>query len=128
METMHRPHRIVVVDDSADLRTMLALRLAKRSQVVVGMAGDGLEAIDVVRRAAPSLVIMDLDMPRMDGIEAGRLLRERHPDLLLVALTAHGEEASRAAAIEAGFDAYVVKGGPLQELDATLDSLPARAA
>jgi DNA-binding NarL/FixJ family response regulator len=76
--------RIVLVDDQPLVRNGIASLLRSRGHDVVGEAGDGQEAIEIVRRTAPDLVLMDLRMPVLDGLSATRLLRTEHPDLKIV--------------------------------------------
>jgi CheY-like chemotaxis protein len=99
---------ILVVDDFDDTRLMMRLWLQKRGYQVVE-ASDGLEALEVARRESPDLIIMDIEMPAMDGLAATRQLRmeEKLRDVPVVAVSAYGEEHWRDRAIEAGCNEYV---------------------
>lgn len=99
---------ILVVDDFDDTRLMMRLWLERRGYRVIE-AADGLEALEVARREAPDLVIMDIEMPEMDGLAATRRIRQEEHlrDVPVVAVSAYGEEHWRDRAIEAGCNEYV---------------------
>lgn len=81
--------RVLVVDDDPDYRTMLRMQLELRHQLeVVGEAGDGSEALELLGTTTPDVMVLDLMMPGMDGYETIIHLRERHPDLPVVAYSA----------------------------------------
>jgi signal transduction histidine kinase len=111
------PVRIVVVDDAAEVRQSLAGALGQLSGIeIVGLAGDGLEAIELVEREQPNVVIMDLRMPRMDGIQATRLIAGRHSDTAVLVLSAYGDESLVIEALMAGARGYLLKGTRATEL------------
>ena len=94
--------RILIVDDYADIRTALRRRLTAENWEVCGEVCDGLEAIEAARRLAPDLIVMDLCMPGMMGLEAARKIREEFPAMLIMLMTtpdADLEEAARSAGI-----------------------------
>ena len=94
--------RILIVDDYAELRTALRRRLTAENWEVCGEVGDGLQAIEAARRLAPDLIVMDLWMPGMTGLEAARKIREEFPAMLIMLMTtpdADIEEAARSAGI-----------------------------
>jgi DNA-binding NarL/FixJ family response regulator len=102
--------RVVLVDDHAVLRTGLGQLLSGAGDIeVVGTAADGIEAVDVVQAARPDVVLMDLQMPRMDGVSATRLIRERVPDAQVVVLTSYSDSARIVAALDAGAVGYLLK-------------------
>jgi two-component system, NarL family, response regulator LiaR len=105
------PHlRIVVVDDHKMVRNGLRTFLLVHDDLeLVGEAADGQEALAVVARMRPDVVLMDLQMPRMDGIAATRALLARDPALCVVALTSFKEEALIMQALEAGMRGYLLK-------------------
>jgi YesN/AraC family two-component response regulator len=99
---------LIVDDDKASregLRELIELRPDIR---VVGEAIDGEEAIDLVDALRPDLVVMDVQMPKMDGLEATRRIKQRLPDIRVILLTMYREY--RAAAERSGADAFLVKG------------------
>jgi DNA-binding NarL/FixJ family response regulator len=102
--------RIVVVDDHAIMRDGLCAILGNEPDLeVVGVADNGKGAIDEAGRHAPDLVVIDLSMPRTDGAQAIRVIKSRYPDIGVVVLTYHKEEAHIHSALDAGADAYVLK-------------------
>lgn len=111
------PVRVLLVDDHAVVRQGLRLFLGLDSGIeVVGEAANGEEALAEAARLSPDVVVMDLMMPVMDGIQATRLLRRAHPDTEVIALTSTLEEHKVNGAIEAGAVSYMLK-------DASSDTL-----
>jgi AmiR/NasT family two-component response regulator len=106
--------RIVVADDESIIRMDLREMLGGLGYLVVGEAGDGVTAVNVAREVRPDLVIMDIKMPEMDGIEAARILTEERIAPVLL-LTAFSEQELVRRAGEAGVVGYVVK--PFGETD-----------
>jgi DNA-binding NarL/FixJ family response regulator len=102
--------RLLIVDDHAVVREGLRLLFATVSGIeVVGMAPDGAVAVEQTRVLAPDVVLMDLGMPKVDGIEATRRIVARHPDVKVVVLTSYTDEERIVAALEAGALGYVLK-------------------
>ena len=83
---------------------------------VVGEAADGLEAVDVVTRLRPDVVLMDVRMPRCDGIEASRSVLAAVPEVAVVVLTTFDEDASLAEALRAGVSGFLLKTAPPEQL------------
>ncbi|GBF05107.1 LuxR family transcriptional regulator [Deinococcus aerius] len=111
------PVRVLLVDDHAVVRQGLRLFLGLDPQIeVVGEAANGEEALAEADRLSPDVVVMDLMMPVMDGIQATRLLRRSHPDIEVIALTSTLEEHKVNGAIDAGAMGYMLK-------DASSDTL-----
>ena len=107
----HDPVRVVVVDDASQVRQSLASALGQLSGIdIVGLAGDGLEAVEMVEREQPNVVVMDLRMPRMDGIQATRIVAARQPDTAVLVLSAYGDESLVIEALMAGARGYLLKG------------------
>ena len=102
--------RILLVDDEEDILEILSYNLSQEGYKVF-TAGDGLEAIKQAEKHKPHLIIMDVMMPKMDGIEACEELRKNHVfnDTIIMFLTARAEDYSYVAAFEAGADDYVPK-------------------
>lgn len=102
---------ILVVDDSATMRRMIIAALRDMSDVAFVQAGSGLEAIERLAVAPVDLVVLDLNMPDVHGLEVLRFVRahERFHDLPVVVLTTRGDEESRAAAMSAGATRYLTK-------------------
>jgi DNA-binding NarL/FixJ family response regulator len=104
------PVRIVIADDQALFREGLRTLLSTRADMdVVGEAANGEEAVALVERLAPAVVLMDLRMPVMDGIEATARIRERFPSIPVLALTTFDDDASLFGALRAGAAGYLLK-------------------
>ena len=101
--------RVVVVDDQELVRSGFRLILERAGLQVVGEARDGLEAIAVVRELTPDVVLMDVRMPRLDGIEATRRLVAELPDLRVLALTTFDLDEYVYAAVRAGASGFLLK-------------------
>jgi len=106
--------RVVVADDESIVRMDLREMLESLGYLVVGEAGDGESAVHLARELKPNIVIMDIKMPGMDGIEAGRILTEERISPVLL-LTAYSQHDLVERAKEAGVMAYIVK--PFHEAD-----------
>ena len=109
--------KVLVVDDSEDARFLLRKRLEQKRQFeIVGEAADGEEAVSRVGELQPDLVIMDVQMPGVGGVEATRRIREKFPTTAVLAYSAFGDEAQMRAMREAGAVGYVMKDAPAEEL------------
>lgn len=107
---MNERTRIVLADDHTIIREGLTSLLSSELDFeVVGGAADGREAIECVERLTPDIVLMDLSMPRMDGMEAIRQIKSRCPDTKVLVLTVHKNEEYIRATFQAGADGYVLK-------------------
>lgn len=114
---MSAPIRLLLVDDHPVVRTGLEGMLAGEDDLeVVGQAGDGREAVDLVAELAPDVVLMDLRMPRLDGVAAIERIRERHPGVRVLVLTTYDTDADIVRAIAAGATGYLLKDAPRDEL------------
>jgi DNA-binding NarL/FixJ family response regulator len=109
--------RVALADDHPMYRFGLRAVLEASSEVeVVGEAGDGAELLAVVDRHAPDVVLTDLSMPRMTGVAAVAELSRRHPQLGVLVLTMHEDDASVFAALRAGARGYLLKGAGREEI------------
>ncbi|KRB78035.1 hypothetical protein ASE01_07650 [Nocardioides sp. Root190] len=109
--------RVVVVDDHQIVRDGLVSLLTALDGIdVVGSAADGREALHVVEQATPDLVVMDIQMPHLDGIEATRFLTGRNPSLRVVMLTMNEDDDTVLSAIRAGACGYLLKGAGAEEV------------
>lgn len=114
---MQKKLSIVLADDHTILREGLrALLTADSSFEIVGEARDGREAVRCIEKLGPDLLLMDLSMPRMSGMDAIREIKKRYPETKIIALTVHKTEEYLLTTLQAGADAYVLK-------DATHDEL-----
>jgi DNA-binding NarL/FixJ family response regulator len=115
--------RLLLVDDHKLLRQGLRRAVEEAGFHVVGEAGDGEEAVRLAIRLRPDLVLMDVTMPVMDGIEATRRLRHSAPEARVVILTMHGEEETIALALRAGAVAYLLKDCSTDQVAETLHAV-----
>ncbi|MFD1546557.1 response regulator transcription factor [Nonomuraea guangzhouensis] len=108
---------VVVVDDQAVVREGLVLLLGLLPGIeVVGSAGDGEAALRLVAERQPDVALMDLRMPRMDGVEATRRIRAEHPDTQVVVLTTYSDDESVFAALRAGARGFLTKSADSDEI------------
>jgi DNA-binding NarL/FixJ family response regulator len=104
--------RLLVVDDHDMLREALVELLVQAGFGVVGEAADGVDAVALAKQLEPDVVLMDLRMPVLGGLDATRLIKDAHPATQVVLLTAFESPVLQQQAEEAGCFAYLVKGGP----------------
>ena len=109
--------RILLADDHAIFRKGLREIIDKQSDMtVVGEAEDGVEAVSKAEELAPDIILMDLKMPRLDGIGATRLITERDPEAKIIILTMYLEDEYVSEAIKAGVRGYVLKDAGLEKM------------
>ena len=124
---MTQKKRILVVDDEPNIREVLELYL-RRDGYAVEVAADGEAALAAIERAMPDLIVLDLMMPVVDGIELTRALRQSELDIPIIMLTAKGEEADRIRGLELGADDYVTKPFSPKEVVARVKAVLRRAS
>jgi two-component system invasion response regulator UvrY len=113
----HHPIRVVIVDDHRLFAESIALTLETDQNIrVVGFAEDGVEAVDLARRLRPDIVLMDLQMPRLNGVEATRRIRRIYPDMKIVAMSGAAPDDMVDLAYEAGAVCFVSKDRAVSEL------------
>lgn len=116
--------KLVIAEDHTILREGLKALLSTHPGIeIVGEAEDGREAIRLVEKLDPDLVMMDLSMPRMDGMEAIREIKRRWPKKKVLALTAHRTEEYILTTLKAGADGYLLKDSTYQEMMTAVDSV-----
>ena len=121
--------RILLVDDHEIVRKGLRLLVDKEEGCeAVGEAGDGIEAIERTEELLPDVILMDVSMPRMNGVEATREIHRRHPEIPIIALSFHEETEMAEEMRQAGAVAYLQKGGDAEQLFSTIRSVCGKPA
>jgi DNA-binding NarL/FixJ family response regulator len=101
---------VLIVDDNAQLRALMREIVAEASDLqVVGEAADGAEAMQLVQALRPAIVLLDLIMPQVNGLEVLRWIKVEHPETKVIIVTVHDEDAYRQAAEASGADAFLLK-------------------
>jgi DNA-binding NarL/FixJ family response regulator len=120
------PIRVLIADDQRVVREGLSMLIGLINDVeVVGTASDGLEAIELVRSARPDVVLMDLRMPRMDGAQATRQIRDAFADTQVLVLTTYADDESLFPALQAGARGYLTKDASAEEIEQAIRALAA---
>ena len=115
--------RTLLVDDHALFRDGVATLLLAWGHEEVGQASDGAEAVDLVDETSPDVVLMDVRMPNVSGLEATARIKERHPEVAIVMLTVSEEEADLFRAIKAGAQGYLLKNLEAPQLRSMLEGV-----
>ena len=116
--------RIVLAEDHTILREGLrALLTADPDFEIIGEAADGRQAVRLVEKQIPDLILMDLSMPRMTGMDAIREIKKRYPQTKIIALTVHKTEEYLLTTLQAGADGYVLKDATHDELTMAIESV-----
>ena len=115
--------RILIVEDDPLMQLGLEQALADYSEFeIVGQAEDGYLGVQAALKLKPDLVVMDIGLPRLDGIAATKQIKEAMPEVRVVILTSHTLETEVVAALSSGADAYCIKGASLERLLAAIDA------
>ncbi len=118
---MPKPIRVLLVDDHTVVRSGLGAVLAASDDMsLVGEAGDGEEAVQQCARLCPDVVLMDLLMPKMDGVAATKVIHERWPQVRIIALTSFKEKEYVEGVLKAGATGYLLKNVSADELVAAI--------
>ncbi len=121
---MNAKQRIVIAEDHTILREGLRALLSVNPELdIVGEARDGQEAIRSVEKFKPHLILMDLSMPRMNGMDAIKEIKKRSPETKILVLTVHKNEEYILATLQAGADGYVLKDSTHSELEMAIKSV-----
>jgi len=116
--------RLLIVDDHEIFRRGLRALLEPSSEwQICGEAVDGLDAVEQCKSLKPDFVVLDVSMPRLNGLEAARLIRRENPESIIVIITQHDSPQIRSAALEAGARAFVTKSAVGSELVSVLRNL-----
>ena len=134
MQSDTRSHRVLIVDDAPAVREALMWLLENESDLeVVGEAADGREALERANELDPDVVILDIELPHMDGYEVTRSLKQMPEPPLVFLLSVHGDSLSRKRGAEAGSDGFIEKGADWPQLvarvrQALVDRAPDKSA
>jgi two-component system, NarL family, response regulator LiaR len=109
--------KVIVCDDQAIVREGLTMLLKLEPDIqIIGVADDGSAAVELVEKAQPDLVLMDLKMPSMNGVEATRRIKARHPEVRVLVLTTYDDDEWVFDALQAGASGYLLKDTPRDDL------------
>ena len=115
--------RILLTDDHAVMREGLARLLGQESDFdIVGQASNGQEAVEMAGALLPDVILMDISMPGMNGIDATQVIHQRHPDIRIIGLSLYQEEERAKAMLDSGAVFYLTKSGPPADLRAAIRS------
>ena len=114
---MENKKKIVIAEDHTILRDGLRALISSQNNLeVIGEAGDGREAVRIVDNLEPDLLLIDLSMPKMNGIEAVKEIKNQHPDIKVIILTVHKSDEYIFASLKAGANGYMLKDASQNEL------------
>jgi DNA-binding NarL/FixJ family response regulator len=115
-------YRLVLADDHAPFRQVLKLILSEKPGMeVIGEAEDGLQLLSLLDRLSPNMVILDISMPGLNGIQATRWIRKSYPDIKVLILTLHREQDFLLQALSAGAQGYLIKQEVITELFSAIE-------
>jgi DNA-binding NarL/FixJ family response regulator len=121
-----RTARLVLVDDDPGLRLALQELLVDAGYAVVGEAGNGLDGLAVTMQCQPDVVLLDLRMPGMGGVEVARALRDRAPGVRVIMLSAYADLGLQRLLGDLGVSAYLVKGCPYRRIVGAIEAAMAQ--
>jgi two-component system, response regulator PdtaR len=119
--------RVLIVDDQESIREILSRLLEKSGHTIVGKATNGLEAMELTGSLQPDVVLMDIEMPLLNGLEATKLIMEKFPRPIVL-LTSHDNQEMVQLASQAGAGAYLLKPPSAEEIERTMIIAAARFA
>lgn len=122
-EEGHHMATVLVVDDSAVDRRLAGSHLEKVEGLKPIFAGNGKEALEMIQRTPPDVVVTDLQMSEMDGLQLVTAIRQKHPHIPVILMTAHGSEEIAVAALQKGASSYVPKRNLAQDLADTVENV-----
>lgn len=122
-----KPLRVVIADDQESMSVIIRRQLVKIGHVVIGKATNGQQAVEMTQLLLPDIVLMDIEMPEMDGLEAARLIHEKCPRPVVL-LTGHDDPEMVQRASQAGVGAYLMKPPSAPEIERSIVIAVARFA
>ncbi|NLI11621.1 response regulator [Pelotomaculum propionicicum] len=122
-EFLNSEIRLLLVDDDPLVRRSLRMLFELHDISVVGEATNGEEALEAVAAHKPTMVLMDVNMPKIDGIRAARIIKARHPGIQIIILTVSNQHDKVVQAIRDGCSAYVLKDSPPEQLIEIVESV-----
>jgi AmiR/NasT family two-component response regulator len=122
-----KPLRVVIADDQESMSAIIRRQLIKIGHVVIGKATNGRQAVEMTQLLQPDIVLMDIEMPEMDGLEAARLIHEKSPRPVVL-LTGHDDPEMVRKASQAGVGAYLMKPPSAPEIERAIIIAVARFA
>ena len=125
--TTQNPLRVLIVDDQDSIKELLQRQLEKLGHTVVGKASNGLHAIKLTGSLQPDVVLMDIEMPKMDGLEATKIILDKYPRPVVL-LTSHEDPEMGRRSSQAGAGAYLLKPPSAEEIERTMIIAAARFA
>ena len=114
--TTQKPLRVLIVDDQESIRELIRRQLEKIGHKVVGKASNGLQAIELTESLLPDVVLMDIEMPKMDGLEATKKIMDKYPRPVVL-LTSHEDPEMVRRASQVGAGAYLLKPPSSEEIE-----------
>ena len=109
--------KILIADDQQLIRDSLKLWLENRDEfLVTGMAGDGLAVLDCIRKTVPDIILMDIRMPKLDGVQCTKTIKQEHPEIKIIILTTFDDDEYVYNALKYGASGYLLKGIALDDL------------
>jgi len=119
--------KIIIVDEHKILREGLSTLIAKQPNMeIIGEATDGREALEITNKLSPDLILMDVTMPNLNGIEATRKIKSKNPDIEIIALSLHSDRRYVLGMIDAGASGYLLKECAFKELVRAINTVMAK--
>jgi len=115
--------RLLIVDDDPLVRRSLKMLFDLHDIQVIGEASNGEEAVEATSRLKPTMVLMDVNMPKMDGIKAAKLIKAKHPRVQIIILTVNNQHEKVVQALREGCSAYILKDSPPEKVIEVVESV-----
>ena len=115
--------RLLIVDDSSIMRRTIEKNLSHYDLEIIGMAANGVEALDIVQREKPDVVTLDITMPEMDGLTCLERMMEIHPDVRVMIITALSDKLTGLIALDKGARGFLYKPVTSEDLERAFDKL-----